>query len=281
MPEPTKQRFPTWWQALILLFGGLVLGFTSCGAALSSGFGGRPSSFGSLFVVGFFVGAAGFVGGVVLVVFLGLRAVFSPLGAEQIPAPAPVGQPHPVVSRAATPQLFPQPLHAAKVKPDENSSLLAFRFAVILAIAFLAWNTFSRLGFYRQLHLPIWPYFVGFLLVNVPYAIALVRTRKDADTVGISLAAAVAIISLWESFSSFDTFVLRMPISRTWWEYLPFLIDGAILVSAYRSRTGVWRSGSSWGRLLVLVIGLIFYFALIFLLMRANRAFYGLNRWIP
>ncbi|MGH9687229.1 MAG: hypothetical protein ACRD5K_09075 [Candidatus Acidiferrales bacterium] len=70
MPEAGKQRFPTWWQALTLVLGGGVLGFTSCGAAIVS----HNSAFGALFVIGFFAGAAAFVAGLVLLIMASVRA---------------------------------------------------------------------------------------------------------------------------------------------------------------------------------------------------------------
>ncbi|MGA9883539.1 MAG: hypothetical protein ACREDL_15215 [Bradyrhizobium sp.] len=67
---PEKQRFPTWWQALIMVLGGGVLGFTSCGAAIVS----HNSVLGALFVSGFFAGAAAFVAGLVLLIVAAVRA---------------------------------------------------------------------------------------------------------------------------------------------------------------------------------------------------------------
>lgn len=80
MPEDQKKRFPTWWQALTLVFGGGLLGFTSCGAALATSLGGssrHSTLLGSILVAGFFAGAAAFVAGLVLFIFLALGAIFS------------------------------------------------------------------------------------------------------------------------------------------------------------------------------------------------------------
>ncbi|MGH9715342.1 MAG: hypothetical protein ACRD4R_01215 [Candidatus Acidiferrales bacterium] len=72
MAESKKQRFPTWWQALILLLGGGILGFTSCGAVIA----GANSVLGALFVIGFFAGAAAFVAGIILFIVAAVRAVW-------------------------------------------------------------------------------------------------------------------------------------------------------------------------------------------------------------
>lgn len=79
MPEGPKRHFPTWLQAVILVLGGGLLGCTSCGAALSFGFGGgRHSAFwGNVFVAGSIAGAAAFLAGLLLFLFLALRKLFS------------------------------------------------------------------------------------------------------------------------------------------------------------------------------------------------------------
>ncbi len=76
MPEVPEKRFPTWSQVLMLVLGGGLLGFTSCGAALTVS--GRGSAFWrSVFAVGFFAGAAAFLAGLLLFLFLVLRAMIS------------------------------------------------------------------------------------------------------------------------------------------------------------------------------------------------------------
>lgn len=70
MPEAGKQRFPTWWQALILVLGGGVLGFTSCGGAFSA-----SPTLQTIFVVGIFVGAAAFFAGLILFIVVAVQRV--------------------------------------------------------------------------------------------------------------------------------------------------------------------------------------------------------------
>jgi hypothetical protein len=63
MTNAGKQKFPKWWQALLIFVGGIVLGLSSCAAFLNGISGNARSSSTANTLVNLF--AAGFLAGVV------------------------------------------------------------------------------------------------------------------------------------------------------------------------------------------------------------------------
>jgi hypothetical protein len=66
MASTWKERVPKWWQALLILVGGIVLGLSSCAVFL---FGANNLGTNSLINVLELFFAAGFFGGVIVAIF--------------------------------------------------------------------------------------------------------------------------------------------------------------------------------------------------------------------
>jgi hypothetical protein len=256
MAARLKQRYPTWWQALILLGSGVVIAFSSCVGVLTGIGGGQSAQLGKLFTIGFFVGVAAFIVGLVLMLVVAIRALFFPQR-EPVLVPQVPLQPGGVISRATHPHLFPdaspdaaavaqvaQP--AAPPAPGDPTALVGLRVAIFASILY------GTAELVRQAALPRWsPYLhhyflmsvAGFVLSQLPYVFVLVRTWRIPDRAAVALALAAGC-----AYSIFGTGFLvywqypAMRMNPTLW--IGGALQLAIVVLALLVRKGAtWRDG--------------------------------------
>src|ERR1700683_5614085 len=94
MADGTGQKFPRWWQGLIILVSGIVIGLSSCVGFLNGlNFGGGNNSnqgLSAIFAIGFFAGLAMALVGFILMLIGIARTVvgsFRPQPARSLAAP--------------------------------------------------------------------------------------------------------------------------------------------------------------------------------------------------
>jgi hypothetical protein len=210
MAAGSKQRFPTWWQALILLVSGAVIGFSSCVGVLSGINRSQNHQLSNLYVLGFFAGAAAFIAGIVLFLVAAIRALLNP---PQVPVFAtppgvpPAVSPEGVITRATHPHLFPDsgpgilsaPGVGRSVPPtaEVRSALMRLRIAIFVAMiaSISALIRMAAVPQPSQHSRNLLVSTVGsVLLLQLPYVVALARTWNLADRVGLALAMATGFV---------------------------------------------------------------------------------------
>ena len=267
MPQPGRQRFPTWWQALILVVSGVVIGFSSCVGALQ-GLNGGPQPFAKLFAIGFIAGVAAFFVGIILFLVVIVRAVISPVSppGTLLPPPSPAG----VISRATHPQLFPDaPQGAARasvpsmeVGQEANDAMVRLRIAIVIAIAFAGAvllrgvaGPASTRGHNRFTLLIL---VLMFVLGQLPYAIVLFRTRKYPDRVGLALAMGTGGAYALTSFGFLFRYVTAMNRMYPWLFFGPIL-GVAVFVFALLARSASAQRSDDTGLVVSFFFGLVSY----------------------
>lgn len=189
MPAQRKQRFPKWWQALILLVAGAVIFFSSCAGALSGIGGGGTHYPQSLIATGLIAGAAMFGGGVVLMVALVIMAIAR--GFRAVPE-APAASVRGAEISQAQP---PTPQQA------EREIIWRLRIAMIVVLAF-AFRGIFALTFVLQRPQSTYSRYLGlvalcYLLIDAPYVFALVRLARGYDLVGLITAISTPCFNLF------------------------------------------------------------------------------------
>lgn len=270
MAKPGAQRFPKWWQALILLVSGIVIGFSSCVGALTS-IAGKPSPLEQFYVIGFFAGVAAFLAGVVLLIIVAVRGMASPVK----PTPGLPASPG-VISRATHPQLFPDskpisPQSTGPLPQNASAALMWLRIAILTSLALSAAGLFRFAANPRNAALPhgIFPFMLlNVLLHAVPYLVVLYRTRKEPDRVGFCLAIATACWSILHSFEMLVVGPLRLASTITWEMYAPLLLGALVIAAAWMVRLYAPRATGDAGRIVMLLISVWAYFGVVSLIVR-------------
>lgn len=260
------QKFPTWWQALILVVGGVVIGFSSCVGALSGIGAGRPSPFAQFYVLGFFAGIVAFILGIVLFIVVAIVAlVRGPQEAAVVAAPH-AGAGGVVISRATRPDLFPDALARATAPQSQEVQAALARLHIAIFVALLA-SGFSiwRLLALQQQH---WAYMrhyslisaLSIILSQLPYVIVLIRTWRGPDRVGLALAIAagfVYVLSTWRFFTNWQ----YRPLDPTFWVHAA--LNVLIIVLAYLVRGAAGSRKADAELLISFFFGVLVYTALI------------------
>lgn len=277
MAEPGAQRFPKWWQALIMVASGVVIGFSSCVGALQ-GIGGRQSPLEPFYIIGFFAGLLIFLAGLVLFIIVGIRAIVSPVQAlpQQLPGAAPM------ISRATHPQLFPD----AKPVTSQSTVSLSQNVAAALMwlrIAIVALLAFSTTGLFRyaanprnaELFQRVFPsLWLNVTLHAVPYLVVLYRTRKEADRVGFCLAISTACCSIFHSLAMFQRAFVHFSFAITWYMYASFVLGALVIAAAWTVRVYAPHATGDAGRIVTLLVVVWAYFGLVSLIVRVmSRGF--------
>lgn len=190
-----KQKFPTWWQALLLFVGGVIIFFSSCAHALDGLGGGGQHLPQNLIAAGMLIGAGMAILGVVLGIVVLVLAIVRAFSWKPGPVPAG-GLPPDAALTIAGASVTRKPFDT------EQSILWRLRIAIIFSMIF------SGTGFWSALFMMnrrfngsgyLEYFLVSYLLSQVPYIIALVRTSNRADRVGVSIALAASIfyLGLW------------------------------------------------------------------------------------
>jgi zinc transporter ZupT len=214
-----RQRFPTWWQGLIILVSGIVVGFSSCAAFLNQvDFGGVRRTIPQLqplFAMGFLAGVAVAFAGFVLFIIGVARSVVNALRA---PEPTPIfksnattmagSAPVPGVApgAAGTSPLAAPPAIASREQSDEQGILRNFQIVlVVFMLVLLASTAVSMLALLsRPSLLPtVSLVLVAYVLSQLPYGFALSRTRRGPDRLGIAIAFAAGCVTAAEGLLPF------------------------------------------------------------------------------
>ena len=192
MASGKKQRFPTWWQGLIIAVSGVALGFSSCAAALA-GYG-KPGGLEGLFVVGFLAGLALLLAGFILFLIGVARAIVNALRA---PAPAPGFRP-----TGAVPEARGTAVSSHEESPEQR---ILRHFQMVLVVFILLPLTSVATSVLVFMARPnLWPsitlILVAYVLSQLPYGFALARTRRGPDRLGIAIAFAAACTATVEGW---------------------------------------------------------------------------------
>lgn len=190
-----NQRFPTWWQALLLTAAGIVVFLASLASTLSGMGGGGQHLPENLLAAGVLIGAAMAIAGVVLAIIVIIPAVARAFSSKPQPAKTGLG------STRATPAIAQVPPTRRPID-TEQSILWRLRIVIIISMILSAsnfWSTFfvlnHRVSGSRYLEYSL----LSYLLSEVPYILTLVRTAHRADRIGVSipLAASIFYLGLW------------------------------------------------------------------------------------
>jgi len=229
MTPAGKQRFPRWWQALIIIGGGIVLSFSSCvGFLTTMNFSsGNQGVAPTLLMIGFFGGIVmAFVGAVLLLIAVVVAVVDAHRAPAVEPASmfggAPSGLPVSGAPRA-TVAASPAPGFFGITASREHPALREFQIVLVVlmllplggvATTFLiflnrprAWGSFLLI-------------FCAYVFSQVPYAFALARTRRGPDRLGIAVAFAASCCFFVEGL---------LPVYE--FRHLPVVWGGPILFS--------------------------------------------------
>lgn len=281
-----SRKFPTWWQALILFVGGIVIALSSCAGMLSGIGGGQSKELGQLYVFGFFAGIAAFIAGIVLFIVVAILALVRPpddtqLSGFALASPesgAVVTAPHAahgtsgvVISRATHPQLFPDAPVAAAASSTELDAALA-RLHIAIFVSMLA----SGVSLWRTFALQQWsPYArhysltsaLSVILSQVPYAIVLIRTWRRPDRPGLALAIAagsVYVLSTWRFFTLWQHRAIR--IDPTFWVHAALNVLIIVLAILVKHAAALRKADAEL--LISFFFGVLVYTSLITFLVR-------------
>jgi hypothetical protein len=193
MAARARQRFPNWWQGLIILISGVIIGFSSCAGFLSQvDFGGvrhTNQQLQLLFAIGFFAGIAMAIAGFVVFIIGVARGLVTALRAPQ-PMPtfaAPVG----------VPAMPGSPVAIAPTAEESPEQRILQHFQIVLVVFMLlpaASVATSVLVLLAHPHLAptLGLILVSYVLSQAPYGFALARTRTGPDRLGIAIAFAAS-----------------------------------------------------------------------------------------
>ena len=188
---PGKQRFPKWWQALIIIASGILLGLSSCIGLLSNlNFGGGNASQipAGLLMLGFFGGIFIAFAGCVLLVVVIARAIVntffrSDAGSATIQSPAAPGLATSAPARAAL-----AADRRRQVLRELHITLIVMMLLPAGSVALSVLILMNRPRAWPSLFLII----VTYVLSQGPYLLALARTRRGPDRLGIAIAFAAS-----------------------------------------------------------------------------------------
>lgn len=235
MSEGTKRRFPRWWQALIILVSGIVIGLSSC-AGFLAGFNmngrGNNGSLQSVLAVGFVAG-----GVIALIGFVLLLVAFARGIVNSIASPPAA----PSLAHALSPSGAPIPAVAWSQPSSEQRILRQLQIAIVVLMLLPATGVATSLLVLlnRPYVLPsLLLIVVSYILSQVPYGIALARTRRGADRLGIAIAFAASCVFFVEGCLPFlgPSQMLRTAVGIRSWPSL-FLIGHAVVA------VFAWRAG--------------------------------------
>ncbi len=236
-----QQRFPSWWQALIIIASGIVLGLSSCVGFLSTmNFNGRGNAgqiLPGLLMIGFFGGIFIAFVGVLLLLIAVARAVVNSFAQPAIDPSISTNTYAVSVAAAGAPSAL-----SASARP-EAQALRQFQITLIvmmlLPAASVATTVLIFVNRYRagpSIALIV----VSYVLSQGPYALAFARTRRGPDRLGIAIAFAASCVFFVEGLLS----LFRAPVM---FRYGPaagiFVWPGLFLIGHIVVAVFAWRAG--------------------------------------
>jgi hypothetical protein len=243
MTPAKRQRFPQWWQALIIIASGIVLGLSSCVGFLSTmNFNGGNRGgqvLPQILMIGFFGGiVVAFIGCVLLLIAVARAFVDAIRG--------PAVEPATLFGADAAPGIIPVPpspglfgITAARDQPALRQLQIGLVVLMLLPLASVSTSVLIVLNRFRA-YPSIFLLLSGYVLSQVPYAFALARTRRGPDRLGIAIAFAASccffVQGLLPLFRPRGMFFLGPGPLLFFWPGL-FLI-GHIIVAVF-----AWRAG--------------------------------------
>jgi hypothetical protein len=243
MTDARKQRFPRWWQALIIIASGIALGLSSCVGFLGTmNFSGRNTggqALPLLLASGFFGGILiAFVGCVLLLIALA-RVIVDSLRVPAVDTSLSIGAGATPGGAAALPQTSAFAVTAPPDQPILRQFQMALVVLMLLPVASIATSVLVVLNRYRP-YPGIFLILSTYVLSQVPYAFALARTRRGPDRLGIAIAFAASCVFFVEGLLPLFRFTGMLRYSPAaglfFWPAL-FLI-GHVVVAVF-----AWRAG--------------------------------------
>jgi hypothetical protein len=261
MAARKRRNYPKWWQGLIMMVSGVVLGFSSCAAALNgasySGYGGNQGSQ-EIFVIGFFAGVAlllsGFIVFVIGVALAIVNALSTPPNLSFTPAGQAVGG---AMGLPVAPISLPE-------ETPEQRTLRQFQIALVVFMLLPAASVAtSVLAFLARPNLaPIFAVIVvSYALSQAPYGFALVRTRRGPDRLGIAIAFAAAVTATVEGLLPFahgaGMFAIRTGLFA--WPAIFLLSHVVVAIFAWRAGKLAPPEGDDLALLAASFVGVVAY----------------------
>jgi len=235
------QRFPRWWQALIIIVGGIVLGLSSCVGFLSTmNFNGRGNAgqvLPMLLAIGFFGGIFVAFVGVILLLIAIARTVVNSFARPAIDPSISVNPPTVSVATAGAPSAL-----SASAYP-ELQALRQFQITLIVMMLLPAGSVATTVLVFinRYRAAPsIALIVISYVLSQGPYALAFARTRRGPDRLGIAIAFAASCVFFVEGL---------LPLFRApgMFRYGPaagiFVWPGLFLIGHIVVAVFAWRAG--------------------------------------
>jgi hypothetical protein len=227
-----KQKFPRWWQGLIILVSGVVIGLSSCAGFLGgfnfAGGGNNNQSLQALLAIGFFAGLAMALVGFVLMLIGIARAVVNSL---RPPAPRSLMPPGAPVIGAD--RLAFEDLPEQRILRQFQIVLVIFMLLPAASIATSVLVLVARPNAWNSLVLIV----ISYALSQVPYGFALARTRRGLDRLGIAVAFAASCVLVVEGLLPFvhPPSVLTTRFGFLGWPSLFLMAHAVVAVYAWRA----------------------------------------------
>ncbi len=233
MAGGTKQKFPKWWQGLIILVSGIVIGLSSCAGFLGAfNFGGGSNnnqSLQALLAIGFFAGLAMALVGFVLMLIGISRAVVNSL---RVPAPPSLMQSAAPVVGAG--RLAFEDLPEQRILRQFQIVLVVFMLIPAASIATSVLVLLARPNAWNSLILIV----ISYALSQVPYGFALARTRRGLDRLGIAVAFAASCVMVVEGFLPLLHVSAMFAVRQGLFGWPSLFLIGHVVVTVY-----AWRAG--------------------------------------
>ena len=234
MAGGTKQKFPRWWQGLIILVSGIVIGLSSCAGFLGAfNFGGgrnNNQSLQGLLAIGFLAGLAMALVGFVLMLIGIARAAVNSFR----PPPAPP---------SLTPSATPVPAAGGRTYEEapEQRVLRQFQMALVvfmlLPAASVATSVLALVARPNSWHILVLMV-VSYVFSQAPYGIALARTRRGLDRIGIAIAFAGSCVMVVEGFLPLLHVSAMFAVRQGLFGWPSLFLIGHVVVAVY-----AWRAG--------------------------------------
>jgi hypothetical protein len=233
MAGGTGQRFPRWWQGLIILISGIVIGFSSCVGFLNGlNFGGGNNNnqgLASIFAIGFFAGLAIALVGFILMLIGIARAVVGSF------------RPPPIPSIAAPPAGVLSSGGRSFEEAPEQRVLRQFQMVLVvfmlLPAASIATSVIAMMARPNSWHILVLMV-VSYVFSQTPYAVALARTRHGLDRLGIAIAFAASCVMVVEGFLPFVHVSAMFAVRQGLFGWPSLLLIGHVVVAVF-----AWRAG--------------------------------------